>query len=210
MIARVSAAKAAAASGFALLLAGCVSFGPEPPENLFTLTPDNRVAQGASAMAASGAGEGPIAVLTPETPARLDVTRIPVTVTDTQIAYLQDAHWVEKPARLFRQLLGETLRSRTAGGGDTGILVLDTDDTPVVATRFLRGTLLDMTYDAATSSVIVRFDALHTMDDGSVASRRFEAREDGVLPEAAAVGPALNRVANSVAQDVADWVIAAG
>lgn len=86
--------------------------------------------------------------------------------------------------------------------------MLDTDDTPTLASQYLRGTLIDMTYDAPTSSVVVRFEAIHTMADGTVRSRRFEAREEGILPEAAFVGPALNRTANAVAGEVAAWVIA--
>jgi ABC-type uncharacterized transport system auxiliary subunit len=43
----------------------------------------------------------------------LDVTRVPVQVTDTQLAYLQDAVWVDRPARLFGQLVAETIRGST-------------------------------------------------------------------------------------------------
>jgi cholesterol transport system auxiliary component len=203
-----SGAKGAGLAAASFLLVGCVSFGAEPPESLFTLTPSASVSAGSGAMAGSGEASGPIAVLIPEVPARLDVVRIPVKVSDTEIAYLQDAHWVEKPARLFRQLIGETLRSASENG--TPVLILDTADTPTLATRIVRGTLIDMTYDAPTSAVVVRFDAIHTMDDGTVMSRRFEARESGVLPEAASVGPALNRAANEVAGEVAAWVLAAG
>ena len=102
---------------------------------------------------------------------------------------------------MFRRLLGETLRTRG------GALVLDSDDTPTRASQFVRGTLLDMTYDARTSSVVVRYDAIRTSEDGAVQSRRFEARESGVAAEAAFVGPALNRVANEVADEVAEWVV---
>ena len=58
----------------------------------------------------SGNFNDAIAVLDPGTPRELDVQRIPVQVNDTQIAYLKDAMWVERPARLFRSLLAETLR----------------------------------------------------------------------------------------------------
>ena len=121
-------------------------------------------------------------------------------VSDTELAYLQEAFWVEKPARLFRRLLGETLRA----SGNT--LVLDNDDTPLLAAQTLRGTLREMGYEAATSSVVVRYDAVRTNLDGTVSSRRFEARESGVLPEAASVGPAVNRAANTVAGEVAEWM----
>ena len=185
-----------------LALTSCISLGAEPPESLLTLTPANEAPAGTGAVAGREDSLGAIAVLTPETPAKLDVLRVPVQISDTEIAYLQDAVWVEKPARLFRRLLGETLRTRGAA------LVLDTADTPTMATRFVRGTLLDMTYDASSSSVVVRYEAIRTDDDGSVISRRFEARESGVAPDAAAVGPALNRAANVVAGEVADWVLA--
>jgi len=185
--------------GAMLALAGCISLGAETPESLITLTPN--APAGANTAATSGT-EGAIAVLSPETAAMLDVRRVPVQVSDTKIAYLQDATWVEKPARLFRRLLAETLRRR----GD--VLVLDNDDTTQLAAQYVRGSLIDMTYDAPSSSVIVRFDAMRSDGGGEVITRRFEARESGVLPEAEFVGPALNRAANTVAGQVADWVLA--
>ena len=191
-----------AVAAASLALAGCVSFGAgEPPESLLTLTSTATAPAGSGAVTGSEGDAGAIKVLTPETPAKLDVVRVPVQVSDTNVAYLQEAVWIEKPSRLFRRLLGETLRTRGAA------LVLDTDDTPVLATQTLRGTLLDMTYDAPTSSVIVRFDAVRTTDDGKPESRSFEARESGILPEAVDVGPALNRAANTVAGEVAEWMV---
>lgn len=185
----------------ALALSGCVSFGAtEPPESLLTLNATAVAPAGSSASTGVSEEDGAIAVLTPETPAKLNVLRVPVTVSATEIAYLQEAVWVEKPARLFRRMLGETLRAR----GNT--LVLDSDDTPKLASQTLRGTLYDLGYDAQTSSVIVRYDAIRTSAAGVVESRRFEASESGVLPEAVSVGPALNRVANTVAGEVADWM----
>ena len=187
-----------------LVLTGCISLSQDPPESLLTLT------SSASAPAGSGASAGPdgadnaIAVMTPEVPAKLDVNRVPVQVTDTNLAYLQEAVWVERPARLFRRLLGETLRTRGSA------LVLDTDDTPTLASRYLRGTLIDMTYDARSQSVVVRYDAIFTRGDGVTVSRRFEASESGVPAETAFVGPALNRAANTVAGEVADWVMSGG
>lgn len=185
-----------------LALAGCVSLGGgDPPESLLTLTSTETAAVGSGAAAGGETSRGAIAVLTPETPAKLDVVRVPVQVSDTSIAYLAEAVWVEKPARLFRRLLGETLRARGAA------LVLDTDDTPMLPAQTLRGTLMEMTYDAASSSVIVRFDAVRTTGDGTTVSRRFEARESGILPEAGDVGPAINRAANTVANEVAEWMV---
>ncbi len=191
-----------------LALTGCVSLGTasEPPASLLTLTATSAAPAGTLSAAGGENSVGVIGVLVPETPAKLDVVRVPVTVSDTEIAYLQNAVWVEKPARLFRRLVGETLRERI---GDKG-LVLDSEDTPVRPTVFVRGTLLDLGYDVPSSSVIVRYEAIISTEDGAVFSRRFEAREEGVLPEAIFVGPALNRVANTVATDVSDWVLTGG
>lgn len=184
-----------------LALSGCVSLGAELPETLLTLSSTSSAPAGSGAEAGGEESEGAIAVLTPEVPAKLDVLRVPVNVSDTEVAYLQEAFWIEKPARLFRRLIGETLRTRGAA------LVLDSDDTPTLASQFVRGTLLDMTYDAPTASVVVRFEAIRTDSEGKVISRRFEAIEDGVEAEAESVGPALNRAANIVASEVADWVL---
>ncbi len=184
-------------------LSGCVSLGAEPPESLLTLSASSSASAGTSASARTNNLAGAVAVLPIEVPAKLDVTRIPVAVSSTEIAYLKDAFWVDKPARLFRRMLGETLRA----SGQR--LVMDTDDAPLLAAQTLRGTLLDMGYDAQSSSVIVRYDAVKTAEDGTVSSRRFEARESGVLAEPGSVGPALNRAANTVAAEVANWVTGA-
>jgi cholesterol transport system auxiliary component len=84
--------------------------------------------------------------------------------------------------------------------------VIDNDDTTLLADVTLRGTLLEMGYDARSSSVVVRFDAVRTEAGGKATSRRFEARESGIPASAAAVGPALNRAANQVAREIAEWV----
>ncbi|MBW8786078.1 MAG: ABC transporter, partial [Novosphingobium sp.] len=68
------------------------------------------------------------------------------------------------------------------------------------------GRLLDMGYDARSQSVTVRFDALRTDAAGNAVSRRFEATIPGLSPKVEAVAPALNKAANDVAQQVADWV----
>lgn len=182
-------------------LAGCVSLGGgEPPESLLTLSPLAPPAAGSGAVAGRDTAGRAILVQLPDTPAKLDVLRLPVVVSDTELAYLGEAYWVEKPARLFRRLIGETLRAKGQA------LVIDNDETPMVANVTLRGTLLDMDYDARTSSVVVRFDAVRTEAGGKAASRRFEARESGVPAIPGAVGPALNRAANQVAGEVATWL----
>lgn len=190
-------------------LAACVNVGiggggADPATSLLTLKADQTAPAGTSARAVAGDELGAIAVLVPEVPAKLDVLRVPVAVSDTEIAYLQQATWVEKPARLFRRLLGETVRATS------GTLVLDSDDTPLLANRIVRGTLREMGYDASDGAVVVQFDAVISVPDGDVISRRFEAREDGVAAEPGAVGDALNRAANTVAGEVAQWVAETG
>lgn len=182
----------------ALALSGCISLGGEPPESLLTLSPAARAPAGPGVPAGS---ERPvIAVLAFDTPAKLDVLRVPVAVSDTELAYLQEAFWVEKPARLFRRLVGETIRARGQA------MVVDGDDTATLATMTVQGTLIDMGYDAASASAVVRFDAVRIAKDGTVTTRRFEASESGVTADARSVGAGLNAAANRVAADVADWV----
>lgn len=182
-------------------LGGCISLGGPPPESLLTLSATSPAPAGSGA--AASAERAVIAVLALDAPAKLDVLRVPVAVSDTEIAYLKDAIWVEKPARLFRHLLGETLRAKS---GDKA-LVLDGDETVALATTSLRGTLVDMGYDASSSSVVVRYDAIRLDANGNATTRRFEARESGVPAEARAVGAAINRAANTVASDVAVWTV---
>ena len=181
----------------ALALAGCVSFGGEVPDSLLTLTPDTTAPAGSGQ---SGTRENAIAVHEPEVPAEVDVLRVPVKLGNSSIAYLQDASWVEKPARLFRRLLAETIRVRD------NRLVIDGDDPSLFAATHLRGTLREFGYDASLSAVVVRFDAIRQDDDGNVVSQRFEAIEEGIPPSAGAVSSAINRAANEVAQQTADWL----
>ena len=190
-----------------MTLSSCVSLGSEVdvPDSLLTLSATANAPAGSGAVTGSEGSAGAVAVLTPEVPAKLDLLRIPVTVSDTEITYLKDLVWIEKPARLFRRLLGETLRARSGEAGE--LLILDSDDTPVLADQFVRGTLLDMGYDARSGEVVVRFDAVRSEPQGMVSSRRFEARENVTDAEAEFVGPAINRAANKVAGDVADWVV---
>ena len=52
-----------------------------------------------------------------------------------------------------------------------------------------------------TSSAAVR-----TRVDGQITARRFESVVSGVAPKPKQVAPALNKAANDVAAQVADWV----
>lgn len=178
-------------------LSGCISFGSEPPEQLLTLTPSASIPAGA---AAEGEAAATLAVQVPGVTQRLNVTRVPVTTSDSSLAYLQDAFWVEKPAQLFRNVLAETIRAKgnrmVVGGGEL----------EYVARTQLSGQLVDLGFEATTRSAVVRYDAVLEMPDGTIRTRRFEESIAGVLPEANSVGAALNEAANTVADQVAEWV----
>ena len=183
----------------ALLLAGCVSIGSggKLPPTLFTLTPEKALPVGT---AISGKPAEAIIVFEPETDRRLGVQRVAVQIDSANVAYLQQALWVERPARLFQNLLAETIRVRS------GKLVMLADDNPGTGALRLSGRLLDIGYDARTTSVVVRFDATRTAADGTVTTKRFESVIAGVAAEALQVAPALNQASNEVAQQVAEWL----
>lgn len=181
----------------ALLLGGCLSLGGKVPETLFTLSPDKPLAAGT---AISGKPAEAVVVFEPETDRRLAVQRVAVQIDATNVAYLQNAMWVERPARLFQGLLAETVRSKS------GKLVLLADDNPGTGAVRLSGRLIDMGYDARSMSVVVRFDAMRTDGSGTVSTKRFESVVSGVAAEAVQVAPALNQAANEVAGQVADWL----
>lgn len=179
------------------MLPGCISLGSEPPPSLLTLTPEASIPAG---RAATGNLSSALAVQVPSAPQRLSVTRVPVTTSDSSLAYLKDAMWVEKPADLFRNVLVETIRAR----GNR--LVVDGGGLEYAATTQLMGELVEMGYDAPSSSVLVRYDAVLSLPGGEVRMQRFEHRISGVLAEPDAVGAALNTAANRVADEVAVWV----
>ncbi len=190
-----------AVAALPLVLSACVSLGGgggKLPATLLTLTPVQSAPAGS---AASGTAEQTIMVMEPETDQHLAVLRVPVQIDDANIAYLQGATWVERPARLFRGLLAETLRVKT------GRLVVEDSQAavPVAGTR-LSGRLIAMGYDARSRSVVVRYDAMRTGPKGEFVTKRFESVVPGVAPLPAEVGPALNQAANDVARQVAAWM----
>lgn len=186
-----------AVTAFSALLAGCVSFGAKPPETLLTLRAENAAPAGA---VIDGRPQAALAVFEPTAPRKLDVTRVPVAVSDSSLAYLKDAQWVEKPSRLFQRLLAETIRAR----GNR--LVIDSGDALYSATDRLSGQLIELGYDASLRSVVMRYDAVQHLSDGSLRTRRFEHVVPNIEPDVASVGPALNQAANNVAGQVSAWV----
>lgn len=181
----------------AMLLGGCLSLGGKVPDTLFTLSAEKPVAAGT---AISGKPAEAVVVFEPETDRRLAVQRVAVQIDPTNVAYLQKAMWVERPARLFQTLLAESIRSKS------GKLVMLADDNPGTGAVRLSGRLLDMGYDAPGLRVVVRFDAVRTDGTGTVSTKRFESVVTGVSAEAVQVAPALNQAANEVAGQVADWL----
>mgnify|MGYP001313811783 FL=1 len=179
-----------------LLLAGCISFGEDPPPSLLTLTPESSVSSGSGP---AGEPSSALTVMRPQVPGSLGVTRVPVQVDASTIAYLKDAVWVDRPAKLFQQLLVTTIRQRT------GRLVFDDFESQGATDVTLRGTLRDFGYDARTNSAVVTYEAIRDTD-GKVETRRFTASIPNVPAEASPVGAALNEAANQVAEDVAEWI----
>lgn len=180
----------------ALALAGCLSFGADPPDTLLTLT-------AAEAPAAGGGGPAAlveaVVVSEPGIPDSLRTNRIPVQSSDTEIAYLKDAQWVSTPDKLFRQLLADVIAART------GRAVLDPLQTTVLPGARLTGRLQAFGLDARTMQATIIYDAVLSRGD-AVDTRRFEARVPVSVAETTAVAPALNQAANQVASQVADWI----
>ena len=189
--------KLAPAAALVLALGGCLSLGGKVPATLFSLTPAKTAPAGA---AVSGKIEEAIVVAEPETDRRLAVQRVPVQIDDASVAYLQNAMWVERPARLFRSLLAETIRARGSR------LVFEDNEAASGAGVRLTGRLLEMGYDARSLSVVVRYDAIRSSRGGDLTTRRFESVVPGVAAKPEAIGPALNQAANDVAAQVAEWV----
>ncbi|MEO5640522.1 MAG: ABC-type transport auxiliary lipoprotein family protein [Sphingomicrobium sp.] len=179
-----------------LALTACLGGGKVPPI-LLTLSPE---AAAPADMARSAAAGETVTIDDPVTPKSLKSVRVPAQVGDTSIAYIKDAQWVDLPDHLFQQLLSETVK-RT-----TNRVVLDPRQSSLDPGLRVTGLLDRFGYDAATGSVVVRYDAaLAATAGGRVETRRFEASEpsDGT---GATVAPALNRAANRVATDVAKWI----
>lgn len=181
----------------ALPLSACISFGAEPPPSLLTLSSAATIPAGQSQ---TGQG-GTITVRVPQAPQELSVERVPVRSTDTSIAYVKDAQWVEPPARLFARLLGDTVSART------GRMVLTRRQSNVDPGAELTGELRSFGVEAASSEAVVTYDAsLLRPNATTFEKRRFEARVPVAVVEAGPVAVALNQAANDVAVQVADWV----
>ena len=186
----------AAALG-ACSLGGILGGGAKAPATLATLTPE-AADPGPIARTAS-AGQA-VTIEVPIVPQQLRTVRVPVQITPTDVQYVTNFQWVDTPDRLFQNLLEETVR-RT-----TGRVVLDPNQSGLDPGVVLHGQLERFGYDAQTGQVVVIYDGSLSNAGGSqVQTRRFTATAPA-NGTAASVGPALNRAANQVAGEVAQWI----
>lgn len=183
--------------GPALALAGCVSFGANPPDTLLTLTPASSLPAATSRTAPAGEA---VTVMIPNVSQELRTNRVPVRSGATSVAYLKDAQWVEMPSGLFAALLSETIAVRT------GRVVLDPRQFVLDPGIRLTGQLRSFGIDADAMEAVAVYDAALARGPDTVETRRFEARVPIARVDAASAGPALNQAANQLAVTVADWI----
>ena len=177
-------------------LAGCFG-GAKVPDTLLTLTPT--AAAPAELVRAAAASEA-VTIEVPTTPQELNQVRVPALEGPTAVTYIKDLQWVDRPARMFQQLLTETVKRTTRR------VVLDPKQSALDPGLRVTGTLQRMGYDATTGQVVVIYDAaLSTAGGARVETRRFEASAPAA-GTAETVGPALNQAANQVATQVAGWI----
>lgn len=187
-----------------LALAGCsvgglIGGSTKVPASLFTLSPE---APDPGAITRAVTAGQAVTISTPSTPKELRTVRVPVQVTPTDIQYVANLEWIDTPDKLFQAVVAETVR-RT-----TNRVVLDPRQTSLEPGVMVAGALQRFGYDASSGQVTVVYDA--ELAAGSrVEARRFTASApaDGT---ARSVGPALNRAANQVALEVAQWIGNAG
>lgn len=178
------------------LLGGCISFGGKPPKLLMTMTTSAGPAAGASRTASD---TNTILILTPTAASTLATTRVPV-YDGVALAYIADAAWNETPNRALQRLISETVSART------GRVVLDPRQFTANPALRLSGQLQRFGIDPSAMQAVAVFDAQVARGGGTIEVRRFEARSPIAGVDGASVGPALNRAANDLAGQVADWV----
>ncbi len=179
------------------MLTGCISFGAEAPPSLLLLTATATVADGT---ANTGQQKEALVILTPDVPRKLDTNRLPVQINASSIAYLKDAVWSDKPARLMQKLLMETIAAKN------NRLVLNEADTGGLAQEFLSGSLMEFGIDASRNEAVLVYDAVKLVRGKAVKKQRFEVRRPVSLIEAGPASTALNVAANQMAGEIADWL----
>ena len=190
-------AKLAPAALLLLALPGCISFGDKPPKSLLSLSADAQIPAG---MNNAARDVNAVSVAIPATPGALNNQRIAV-LSNNAFAYVPKAAWVDTPARLFRNVLAETIEAKT------GRFVPDVRNAAITPDTRLGGTLAAFELLGGQGKVLVIYDAsLSKSGSDTVQTRRFEATSPVAAEEPEAVSAALNRAANVVASDVAAWV----
>jgi cholesterol transport system auxiliary component len=185
------------AMAVALLLSSCVSFGAKAPPSLLILTAADTVTAGT---AKTGEASEALVVLLPSVPRKLDTNRVPVQIDESSIAYLKDAVWADKPARLMQLLLTETIAAKN------GSLVLNEVDASGKAQNYLSGSLIEFGIDASRNEAVVVYDAVKLVRGKAVQKRRFEVRQAVSAVDPKQTGSALNQAANEVSRQVAAWL----
>jgi cholesterol transport system auxiliary component len=183
----------------AFLLAGCVSFGAKPPEQLLALSAVQKVEAGRLLTGAQGPS---LTVADPDAPKMLDTVRVPVQLSPTSVAYVTKVQWADTPRHLFQTLLAETISA------SSNRIVLAPGQYAGDAGQRLMGELVAFGIDSPSNSAVVTYDAILTKGSGSVIARqRFTANVPvGAKIEAGTIGVPLNAAANKVAADVAAWL----
>jgi cholesterol transport system auxiliary component len=148
----------------------------------------------------SGSPADALIVLLPETTRKIDTNRVPVQIDNSNVAYLKDALWADKPARMMQILLMETIAATT------GRLVLNEVDAGGKAQQFLSGSLIEFGIDSTSMQAVVVYDAVKLVRGQVVEKKRFEAREAVSAIEPGPAGSALNKAANNIAAQMATWV----
>lgn len=186
-----------AAFAAATLLSGCISLGEKPPKQLLSLTSDARVPAGQGKVASDA---NAVSVALPALPSALRNQRLAVQ-SGAAFAYLPKSAWVDTPAHMLRTILAETIEAKT------GRFVPDQRNAAITPDTRLGGTLTAFQLLGGQGRVLVMFDAtLAKSGSDQVRTRRFEATAPVGNEDPASVSAALNRAANAVASDVADWV----
>jgi cholesterol transport system auxiliary component len=180
-----------------LALGGCVSFGGKAPKTLMTLTTSAAVPTETVRQASD---DNTVLILTPTATAAVATVRIPVYDGATMLSYVADGAWNEPPARAIQRLLSETVTARTAK------VVLDPRQFGASPAMRLSGQLQRFGIDPGAMQAVVIFDAQLSRAAGKVETRRFVAKSPVATIDAPQSGAALNRAANDVAAQVADWV----
>ncbi len=188
--------RATLAAFLALALGGCVSFGPKAPKILMAMTTSAAVPVGSVRQASA---DNTLLILTPTASAAVSTVRIPV-YDGTAISYVADGAWNEPPVRALQRLLSETVTARTAK------IVLDPRQFGANPAMRLSGQLQRFGIDPVAMQAVITFDAQLSREAGRVETRRFEAKAPLGAIDAPQSGTALNRAANDLAAQVADWV----